>query len=290
MRAALCMAALTAASLPAQSPPAADIWLADLAVRDGHVQVGTPVNVTARPGYDNQPAFFADGSGFYYTHIAGGQADVWRYDIATGRSTRVTETSESEYSPRPLRDGPGFSVVRVEADSTQRLWRFAPDGSAPTVVLSDLRPVGYYAWASPTRVAAFVLGTPNALVVANVATGRADTMARDIGRSLQSIPGRPAASFVQWVSDGEAWLAEVDVSTRAILRLIPLPRGAEFHAWLPHGIVITAVDTKLYEWAPLRGGRWRRVADLKRAGLRGITRLAVSPNGSRLAIVAVAAN
>jgi len=281
---------MAAAALTAQAPPAADIWLVDIAVRNGRVQLGTPVNVTARPGYDNQPAFLADGSGFYYTRIADGQADVWRYDIAARQSVQVTRTPESEYSPQPLRNDSGFSVVRVEADSAQRLWRFAPDGSAPAVIIPELQPVGYYAWAGRQRVAAFLLGDPNALIVANVATGRADTMARDIGRSLQPIPGRPAASFVQWVSAQEPWLAEVDVSTRAILRLIELPRGAEFHAWLPHGIVITAVDSKLYEWAPLRGGRWRKFADLKRAGLRGITRLAVSPDGTRLAIVAVAAN
>jgi len=290
-RTVACVAAvLAAAPLAAQAPPAADIWLVDIAVRNGRVQLGTPVNVTARPGYDNQPAFLTDGSGFYYTRIEDGQADVWRYDIAARRSVQITHTPESEYSPQPLRSDSGFSVVRVEADSAQRLWRFAPDGSAPAVILPDLEPVGYYAWAGRQRVAAFLLGDPNALVVANVATGRADTMARDIGRSLQPIPGRPAATFVQWVSAKAPWLAEVDVSTRAILRLIELPRGAEFHAWLPHGIVIAAVDTKLYEWAPLRGGRWRQCADLKRWGLRGSTRLAVSPDGTRLAIVAVAAN
>ena len=45
----------------AAAPPATDIYLADLRVADGRVQVGTPVNVTARPGYDNQPFFLPDG-------------------------------------------------------------------------------------------------------------------------------------------------------------------------------------------------------------------------------------
>ena len=50
-----------AGPLSAQAPPASDIWLVDVTVRGGRVRLGTPVNVTARPGYDNQPAFLPDG-------------------------------------------------------------------------------------------------------------------------------------------------------------------------------------------------------------------------------------
>ena len=36
------------------------------------------VNITNRPGYDNQPAF--DGSAILYTSIRSGQADIWRFE------------------------------------------------------------------------------------------------------------------------------------------------------------------------------------------------------------------
>lgn len=278
-----------ARSLVAQAPATSDVWLVDIAVRGGRVRLGTPINVTARPGYDNQPAFLADGSGLYYTRIGDdGQADVWRYDIASRHTDQITTTSESEYSPTPLPGQPGFSVVRVERDSTQRLWRIVPP-APPALLFEHIAPVGYHAWATPTIAALYLLGEPSALVLANVATGRVDTMARDIGRSLYPIPGRPAVSFVQWVGRREAWLAEVDVANRAILRLVRMPAGAEFHVWTPHGLVLTAVDAKLYQWDPLSGGSWKEVANLRGAGLRGITRLAVSPSGDRLAIVAVPA-
>ena len=290
MRAIPLLAMLAGAGpLTAQAPPASDIWLVDVTVRGGRVRLGTPTNVTARPGYDNQPAFLPDGSALYYTRIGeDGQADVWRYDIASRHAEQVTATPESEYSPTPLPGGAGFSVVRVERDSTQRLWRFAPPG-APDLVFGRIAPVGYHAWATPTVAALYVLGEPSALVIANVTTGRIDTMAQDIGRSLHAIPGRPAVSFVQWVGRREPWLAEVDVTSRAILRLVRMPGGAEFHVWTPHGLVLTAVDTKLYQWDPLSGGSWKEVANLRGAGLRGITRLAVSPSGDRLAIVAAPA-
>ncbi len=97
-----------------QAPPATDIYLAELRVSHGRASVGAPVNVTGRPGYDNQPMFLPDGRAFLYTSIReDSQADIYRYDIARATSSRVTATRESEYSPTPLPDGTGFSVVRV---------------------------------------------------------------------------------------------------------------------------------------------------------------------------------
>src|SRR5258708_16942898 len=50
----------------------------------GRVSVGVPVNVTARPGYDNQPFFLPNGRAFLYTSIReDSQADIYRYDIDT---------------------------------------------------------------------------------------------------------------------------------------------------------------------------------------------------------------
>jgi WD40 repeat protein len=271
---------------PTQGPPGTDIWLASLTLRDGRVSLGTPVNLTARPGYDNQPAFLPDGSGLLYTRIGSdAQADVWRYDFATRSARAIITTPESEYSPTPIPGG-GISVVRVERDSTQRLWRFDADGSNPTLLLERLKPVGYHAWTGDRTLALFVLGSPNALVLATAGGDRADTVARDIGRSPQSVPGRHAATFVQRVDSTESWLAEVDGETRAVRRLVRLPRGADFHAWTPGGLVLTSDGVTLYQWDSHAAGPWVPVADLSALGLREVTRLAVSPGGDRLALVA----
>ena len=280
--------ALLAALLPPapRGPPGTDIWLVDLTLRDGRVSLGTPVNVTARAGYDNQPAFLPDGSGLLYTRIgADAQADVWRYDFATRSARAIITTPESEYSPTPIPGG-GISVVRVERDSTQRLWRFDADGTNPTLLLERLKPVGYHAWTGERTLALFVLGSPNALVLSTAGSERADTVARDIGRSPQSVPGRHAATFVQRVDSTESWLAEVDGETHVVRRLVRLPPGADFHAWTPGGLVLTSDGTTLYQWDSHAAGPWVPVADLSALGLHEVTRLAVSPGGDRLALVA----
>src|SRR3989454_7822515 len=217
----------------AAAPPATDIYLADLRVAQGRVRVGVPVNVTARPGYDNQPFFLPDGRAFLYTSIReDSQADIYRYDIDQKTSVRLTTTRESEYSPTPLPDGSGFSVVRVEADSTQRLWRFDWDGGRPTLVLAGVKPVGYHAWGDATTAALFVLGQPATLQVADLRTGTATVVARDIGRGVQRIPvQRPAISFVQKGADSVWWVTEIDLATREVRPLVRTLPGVDQYAW-----------------------------------------------------------
>jgi len=286
MIATLVLAALQAAATP-QGPPGTDIWVADLTIRGGRVSVGKPVNVTTRPGYDNQPAFLPDGSGFLYTRIgADGQADIWRYDFATHTARAVTTTRESEYSPTFMPMSGGISVVRVELDSTQRLWRLDPDGGHPALLFEKIKPVGYHAWGGDSVLALYVLGNPNALVLARLGSEKFDTVARNIGRALQPIPGRHAVSFVQIVDSTESWLTELNADSGTVHRLVQLPRGAEFHVWLPSGSVLTSDGTTLYQWDPKGAARWVAVADLRALGLHGVTRLAVSPAFNRLAIVA----
>ncbi len=285
----IAMLVLTAlqAAIPAQGPPGTDIWVADLTIRAGRVTVGKPANVTARAGYDNQPVFLSDGSGLLYTRIgAHGQADIWRHDFATHTAHAVTTTPESEYSPTLMAGSGGISVVRVELDSTQRLWRLDADGGHPTLLLEKLKPVGYHAWAGDSSLALFVLGNPNALVLARLGPDRADTVARNIGRALQTIPGRRAVSFVLVVDSTESWLMELSADSGTVRRLVRLPHGAEFHVWAPGGLVLVSDGTRLFQWDSHSGAAWVAVADLGALGLKGVTRLAVSPSGDRLALVA----
>lgn len=282
----LFMAALQAAVQP-QGPPGTDIWVAPLSLRAGQAALGTPVNVTARAGYDNQPAFLPDGSGLLYTRIGDdGHADIWRYDFVTHASRAVTATPESEYSPTFMPRSGGVSVVRVELDSTQRLWRLDLDGGHPAQLFLTIKPVGYHAWAGDSALALYVLGAPNALVLARLGSERADTVARNIGRALQTIPGRHAVSFVQVVDSTRSWLMELNADSTTVRRLILLPRGAEFHVWTSGALVLTSDGTALYQWDSRGAASWERVADLSAFGLKGVTRLAVSPAGDQLALVA----
>jgi hypothetical protein len=294
-RLSLLMAILAPRATGAQgAPPATDIYLAPVRMQGGVPVVGTAVNVTKRPGYDNQPSFTPDSRTLLFTSVRGdAQADIYRYDLRTKSIARVTSTPESEYSATVYGDGARFSVIRVEADSTQRLWSFRLDGSDPRLVFDAIKPVGYHAWVDSTTVAMFLLGTPNALVLADTRTGRADTVARDVGRSVLRLPNGSGFSFVQRAKDSTWILTAVDVRGSGrdrrtlVMPLIRMPAGADYIAWVAPAVAISGAGTRLLLWRGSdKTGRWTELADLTQQGLRRISRLALSPDHAWLAIVA----
>ena len=282
------LGASVSAQQPAAPVPPPDIFLASLEATRGVPRVGAPLNFTDRSGYDNQPSFTGDGRAVLFTSVrADAQADIYRYDIAARQATRITATApESEYSATAIEGGRAISVVRVERDSAQRLWRFPLDGSKPSVILERVRPVGYHAWADDHTLALFVLGSPNSLQLADTRTGKADSIATGIGRSLHRVPGSRKISFVRKLSGTEWWIETLDPASRATTRLIRLPEGVEDYAWLPNGSVICGRGSTLVWWSGKSGADWQQIADLRTAGVHGITRLAISPQGNRIAFVA----
>jgi WD40 repeat protein len=274
---------------PAAAPPDTEIFLAPLG---SGVAVGRPVNITNNPGYDNQPSFTPDGASLLFTSIRGGgtQTDIYRYDIASGATVQVTRTPESEYSPTVTPDGAHISVIRVEADGTQRLWRFTLDGGAPELVLPGVKPVGYHAWAGDRTLVLFVLGSPATLRLADTSGGEPEILVTGINRSIQRIPGGTISFVARTNGEGGAIatlsIRELDPRTRRITPLVDAPPGAREAdcAWTPDGMLVMADKDVLYGWRRGQSG-WNRLADLAALGLHGVTRLAISPRGDRIAFV-----
>jgi len=266
----------------AASAPGTDVFVAPLSTSGDSLRMGDPAPVTTQPGYDNQPAFLLDGTGIVWTSIRGGQADVYR-QTRNGAVEQLTDTPESEFSPTPRPDG-HLTLVRVEADGRQRLWQYADDGSPIEPVLPQADSVGYHAWLDSTRVALFVLGSPPTLQVVDLSAGTDTVLARGIGRSLQSVPGRAAVSFVNVGADSTTSIHLLDGASLTTRRLTATPgegRGTD-HAWRLDGHLLMAEKDALMAWR--RGADdWRAVA---RLDTMDVSRLAVSPDGDRLAMVA----
>jgi hypothetical protein len=275
--------------------PDTDIWVADLAISADSIRITRARNATCRPGYDNQPCFLPDGRGFLYAAAdSAGGTDVYLFEFADGRVVRVTRTPESEYSPTPLSaPATGFCAVRVEADSTQRLWRFDDDGSNPRPVMAAVDSVGYFAWIDDARVAVFVLGNesrgePHTLRVADVLTQRETVIARDIGRAIARVPGTRDLSYIARRADGNWGFFLLEQGRAEPRPLIGAVGEGQDAAWVDDTLLM-ARGAVVFAANPLRSDAWRQVADLSAAGIAAITRIAVSPTRDRIALVATAA-
>lgn len=268
-------------TLFAQLPPASDIFFVEFD------KLASSVNLTHRPDYDNQPAFVNNTTLLYTSIREDGQADIYQIDLSTQSHTRLTQTRESEYSPTVMPGGASFSVVRVELDSTQRLWKFPLDGGEPVLILETVKGVGYHAWGGQHVLAIFIVGNPPTLHLADTRTEESEMIVKNIGRALHKIPNQAAFSFVHKITETEWRIKTIAISNREIKPFVQTIKGSEDYAWSPDGKLFLAQGSKLFKSDPATNGDWTLVADFAKAGIKQITRLAVSPNGKRLVFVAM---
>lgn len=280
------LVALSAASAAAQTapPPATEIYLAPIRLGPVAPTMGPARVASENPaGYDNQPFFGDDARTMLFTSNRDGkQTDLYFIELQTRQIRRLTSTPESEYSPTVMPGEAGVSAIRVEADGTQRVWQFGGDGAAVAPVLKDVKPVGYHAWIDAGRIAVYVLGKPATLEIVEVATGARQVAARDIGRAVLRRPGG-SISFVQ--HEGEAWtVKEWLPASGEIKTLVPaLPGSAERDAaWAPDGTLFMTRGGEVHWWRPGQDG-WTLLSDPE---IGPLTRMAVSPDGRWLALVA----
>jgi hypothetical protein len=270
-------------------PPKPEIYVADLSVFDDLLYLG-PLQKIAEGtnSQDNQPMFMPDSRSLLYTAEYGYgeqiQTEIHRYYFSSRRETRLTRTGESEYSPGPVPGDRAFSATRVETDSARRVWRFTMEGMDGEVLFRDLGEVSHHVWGNESTVLLYVAGDPPTARIGDLTTGESEVVARDVGRSMNKIPNRNAWSFVERVSPVQAWINEINIGTRETRRIISTFGGGEFHAWTPEGVLLMAMSSQIYQWDPEVDVDWRLVADLEDTVLT-VTGLAVSPDGSKIAIV-----
>jgi hypothetical protein len=282
--AALVLLAQQTPTTPAP-PPDTDIYLVEIGAGIETLKTAKPQPVSIEKGYDNQPFFTPDGRSILFTAIRDGkQTDIYEH-VRGGATRALITTPQGEYSPTITPDG-AISVVRVEGDGTQRLWRFERNGAGPHVLVANIKPVGYHAWIDGGRLALFVLGQPATLQLARPGEGPGETVASGIGRSLHRIPGGRSVSFVQREGESKFVVKQLDPDSKQITTLVEAVAGSSERdcAWMPDGTLLMSSDTRIFAWN--RGeASWREVYDVKPHGLGAVTRLAVAPDGKAIAFV-----
>ena len=263
-----------------------EIFLFDLSAKKDKVSISNPVNITNHKGYDNQPFFHPDKPILYYSSFNDdSRADIRSYDYKTKKTISITETPEKEYSPTVTLDKQSLSCIIQRDNGAQDLGKYPIDGGEPTVIIDNLT-VGYHVWADNSHLGLFVLGTPNTLHYVRLPTKKDTIIAENIGRSLHKVPGESAISFIQKLSDGEWRIKKLNTQTLKISDVGITVTGHEDLTWLSDGKILMSDGPKLFYMESKRGPGWNEVRVVSGVELlKGVTRLAVSRDGKKLAVV-----
>jgi ketosteroid isomerase-like protein len=280
----------SAAALHAQINDS-EVWVGSLDMSGGRFAVSNLVNISKHPGYDNQPAFFSDGKLVFTSQIAvldetGHAVQAVVHDFAKGTST-------------PVPGGLGFSPTPVD-DGSLMLLRdghvVLHDTSGKETQLTETKDAGYFARFDEQTWVLYMNDKQRRLVMYDPKTKALDTMALGSITAPFRIPGKRAVTFVAVepfpVPEGVAapprklFLRQLNLDHRQITTLaaISFPTSGS-HVWTSRGTLLMASGHTIYEWNPAKPDDWRTAATFDEPELQGLTRIAISPRGDRIALV-----
>ncbi|MXP31728.1 hypothetical protein GRI94_07820 [Erythrobacter jejuensis] len=271
---------------PPPAFPETEIFLFDYDADAGGDALSNGRNVTQRAGYDNQPYFTKDSATFLYARDDGTQTDIWEYDIASGTHKQITATPENEFSPTPSPDNQTISMV---FERNRSIWQVDRDNPGePKWVLEAAgvdEPVGYFARNYATGDILYW-----SRYGFNVALTSAEEPAYHFisGHAVPAtphvIPGSAEISFVHRQTNEQVWIKAFDPQTKAIRPLTPLVGSNANYTWTPDGAILQIEGGKVHRWR--EGGEgWEVIGDLADFGIVSANRIAVSPDGKRIAVV-----
>ncbi len=265
--------------------PDTDIFLLSIKNLDTAPDPADLRNLTARPGYDNQPAFVPGEQALLFSSIRdGNQADIFKYQFGKEVLQQLTDTDESEYSPTPFGSAGRFSVVRVEQEGAQRLWSFDAAGRDPRLLLPQWSNVGYHEWIDDRRVLAFLVSDPSQLAVIDVGSGIAEILASGIGRSIHYIPERHAIGFIDVVEAERPVMIVQSLDDRDREEFIePRPGSQDFV--IVHDRYILMAEGKVVYLASVGRPKWTVWADFSDYLPGPVSRIAISEDERWAALV-----
>lgn len=288
MKRLLLLTLLYSTSYSAQSQlPDTDIFLSQLSRTEKGYAFSMPVNMTRRPGYDNQPAFTDDGKAFFFVSINKDttQSDIYRCDLIKRSVSPFTRTTTSEYSPRITPDGKGVSVVRVDPDSGQRFYILPMDMPKVAIHVDNSDSIGYYAWTNDSTIAMFILeGNHNSLQLLNIRSGERKRLAPAIGRCLKTDKQRSRLYYTDKSDTNATVIHRIDLTDMTDHTVAECMKGSEDFEILEDGSLLQGKEGRLYRLQP-GVGTWEQVADFTGV-MQDFYRIVVDPTGRLLALVA----
>jgi len=268
---------------------ATEIYLFDLIKTDNTFLINNPINISNNEGYDNQPSFTEDGAAILFSSSRNGQTDIARYDIANNYRTWLTKTDANEYSPSTYPNKKKyFTCVRLDNNDKQQLYKYAYKNKEPQILIPNLK-VGYYLWFDKYMVISFVLGDTETLQVSNFKHKIKYPIQSNIGRSLNKIPvaisnGENLMSFIS-KSHGAPEIYAINPVNSEEKYIADALEGSEDLTWALDGTMFMGKNNTIFKLKPREDKEWSIIKIESDLPVKNISRLVVSPNGTKIAVV-----
>lgn len=265
-----------------------EVYLCDFKSEYGGLTIYNFQNISNDSGYDNQPSFASDNK-VLFAGNNGSQTDIALYDISKKTKTWFNKTTKGgEYSPIQIPDSSSkVSAVRLDPDGLQRLYMYDAISKENVELIEGLQ-VAYYDFYNAETVLASVLSGDNLdLVFSNLKTKKTDTLLRNIGRSIHKVPDSKMMSYTSVNEDKNHEVYLLDIETKESFFVCQLPVGILDYTWLNDSQILIGSASKLYIYDTFINSDWNEVVDLSEYYIKDISRLAVSPDGTKLSLVAI---
>lgn len=243
-------------------------------------------NISNNSGYDNQPSFVNNNTILFAGNNTN-QTDIALYSIDSEEKQFFNSpTDGGEYSPIQIPNSENVAAVRLDPDGKQRLYTYTKDGKNKETI--DNLQVAYYGFKDKNTLLASVLAVDGLdLVLANLQSQKVDTLKQNAGRSIHKVPGTQKTMSYTYLNEDDNYdVYQLNVETMESYFVTELPIGIQDHIWLNDSKILIGSGSKLFTYDLFGPGEWKEVANLSEYNIVNITRLAVSPDGKKLAIVA----
>jgi hypothetical protein len=261
-----------------------EVYLFDLEKSEDGYALTNKQNISNNKGYDSQPHFY-DNNTILFSSTRNGQTDILKYEIKTGKKVFINDTPNGgEYSPQRIPGSDDVSAVRLDDSGLQRLYRYNIETGKPKELIRSLK-VAYPVWFNKKIVVSAVIGKNSLdLVTSDLQYGSNFTLQKNIGRSLHKIPNSNKISYVS--KKGSTWeIRALDVGNLRTSKIADLSGKYEDMCWLPDGSILQAKKNQILRFDPKKDTDWQVLAAINDGEIQNISRITVSPDGTKLSIV-----